>query len=517
MRNHPQGSITLLAAFLVLILSTLGLSMIFFSQVYARLSAYRKNSVRLDYAAENGLKDGWTRLATRLQPTSSPVRLSNESYQMYRNDCIEQGAEIVQDLLSGGDMPLDFNGQAQEQTWRGSVTFSLRGIKLFDHYFSADYLADISVQGQIGDFPSQREASIEALLNLHAGRIPLPLIPILVNKDLENIPVENFLAENHIYMERTEPTALLQPAPVTAEDLIPETPTELIQEALNIDIFRPQDLTPANLRKAIGLEPSKDPVPPGVYLIRDDLGLGGVYVQGDLSRLLFAIDLDYQVIAFWQGDSGWVLKYNPSDPHTQFTSPQGEETFSLSPRGIIIVDGKVESLGGGIVNSPGDPIVPTDREIPCILRGVDLTLICSDRITITSHLIHQGVQWQDGVPYVKDGDSQLHLLATGTDIWGEDAGAGEIVIGPQTPEDLKLQASLTAAKQGISFVGNGKTADLLGSLHFTEYDSHNNSLRVHMDTRLVSDEALIRNAPLSRYPILTFTGIRPLVWKSRDE
>jgi hypothetical protein len=515
--HHPQGSTTLLAAFLVIILSTLGLGMIFLSQVYARLAAYKKNSVRLDYAAENGLKDGWTGLSNQLQATSSPLRLSDASYQIYRSDSVDLGTKIIEDLLSVGDLPLDFNGQTQDQMWQGSVSFSLHKIKLFDHYFSADYHADIAVQGRIGNFPGRREAHIEALLNLHAGRLPLPLIPVLVNKNLEHTPVEDFLAENHIHMERTEPTPLLPPAPITAEDLIPQHATELIQEALNIEIFRPQDLTPGTLRKAIGLEPSPEPVPPGVYLMRDDLGLGGIYVQGDLSRMILAIDLDYQVIAFWQDDSCWVLRYNPSDSQTRFTSPQGEETFNLSPRGIIIVDGNVESLGSGIVNNPGDPILPTDQEIPCILRGIDLTIICSDRITITSHLIHQGVQWQDGVPYVKDGESQLHILATGTDIWGEDGGAGEIVIGSEAPDELKLQASLTAAKQGISFTGNGRTADLLGSLHFSEYDSQDNTLRVHMDTRLIANEAFIRNAPLSRYPILTFTGIRPMAWKSRTE
>lgn len=509
-----RGVMTLLAAFLAVIFAIVGLGILHLSHIHMRLTAHKKHSELLDYAAENGLKSGFTRLLDILEAAPSPIPLTDQGYALLASDIQNQGIEAVKTLFAQ-DIPRLLSGGTSEQFWQNHIQFSLLRWIPFDLYFTAEYTGNIQTSAGIRNSSSQRNAALEASLDLRVGRIPLPLLPVLVGKDM-NIPdAQEFLEANQISFAETEQLTMVPPQLLTGEGQLMGSADGLLLKALKIDIFRPQDLTPASLRQAIGLEPSPDPVPDGVYLIQDDLGLGGVYVQGDLTRLVLAIESDYQVVAFWQGEEHWILKYDPSASHTRFITPTGEQSFDLIPLGIIIIDGKVESLSAGIMDGSEAPTPITDEELPCIRRGIDLTIVSSDSITLTSHLIHQGVKWQDGVPYAVNSDSQLHLLAAGNNMMGDDSGSGKIIIANEAPEQLKLQGTITAAEEGITIEGQGKSVDLLGSIHFPEYESNDNSLRLHLDTRLLGDESLIRNAPHTRDPVLMLSGFRAALWTMR--
>ena len=52
------GAASLVVIFLLFVFSALGLSMIFMSGLHLRINGWRKFSVFLDYASENGLKRG---------------------------------------------------------------------------------------------------------------------------------------------------------------------------------------------------------------------------------------------------------------------------------------------------------------------------------------------------------------------------------------------------------------------------------------------------------------------------
>lgn len=510
----PRGVMTLLAAFLAVIFAVVGLGILHLSHIHMRLTANKKHSELLDYAAENGLKSGFARLLDILDIAPSPIPLSDQEYALLASDIQNQGIEAVNTLFSQ-DIPHLFSGGTSEQSWQNQIQFSLQRWIPFDLYFTAEYTVDIQTNAGIRSSSSHRNAALEASLDLRAGRIPLPLLPVLVGKDMNISDAREFLTENQVSFAEPDQLTLVPPQLLTGEGLLMGSADELVLKTLKIDIFRPQDLTPARLRQAIGLEPSPDPIPDGVYLIQDNLGLGGVYVQGDLKRLVLAIESDYQVVAFWQGEELWVLKYNPSASHTRFITPTSEQSFDLIPLGIIIIDGKVESLSAGIMDGSEEPTPITDEELPCIRRGIDLTIVSSDSITLTSHLIHQGVKWQDGVPYSVDSDTQLHLLATGNNMMGDDSGSGKIIIAAEAPEQLKLQGTITAAEEGIAIEGQGKSVDLLGSIHFPEYESNDNSLRLHLDTRLLGDESLIRNAPHTRDPLLIHSSFRAALWTMR--
>lgn len=511
-RKTRKGAMTLVSVFLFFIFSALGLSMLYFSQIYLKLSAYKKNSTLLDYASENGIKLGFDHLLYLLSQTVSPSLLSQEESVELRKDTINKGSEIVKKLL-GSRLPFQ-NSQAWEHLgWESATDFYFEKIDEKEDYFHALYKAEISSEGRIKNFSQIRESSLEARLGVFAGNLPLPYIPLLIDKKLDPDQKNDFAEKNEIDFLPSEKNLIPPQISFAEGDLIPKDANSQVQKALKIKFFSPQNLSNRRLRAILGLEETNGPVPDGVYLIKDDLGLGGIYVQGDLEEMVTAIEENFQVVSFLTEQGCWLLKYSPQKSKTIFTTPEEVIYYDLIPLGIIIVNGKINSLGGGAVDPSGQAILVTEEEIPSILNGANLTIISSDKITLSSHLVHQGVKWIDKVPYVKDRNSQLNIFATGNDFQGNAEREGKIIIDKDSPQEIKIQASLTAADKGFSVEGKGKTIHILGSLHASDYTSDGNKLKFTFDERLLEESDLVQNAPKTAEPVLCLSFFKPLEWK----
>jgi len=308
------------------------------------------------------------------------------------------------------------------------------------------------------------------------------------------------------------------PLPVAFSDggLLPQDAVQQLAKVLKIEIFHPQDLSAAKLRLALGLEVIDEPVPDGVYLIQDDLGLGGVFVQGDLDEMILAIQDPYQIIAFRQEQDLWVLKFSPEEGRTVFSSPSEIQSFDLVPLGIVVVNGKIFSLGGGYEDDDGQIFMTEQEEIACVKSGVKLTIISSDEITLTSHLIYQGVTWKEGVPYVKDSDSQLIIHAAGHDFVDGEVRSGEIIIDQGSPDDIKIHASISASGNGVTVSGEDKKVQLLGSLQTSELALNENELSIKFDERFFQkDGGYFQNAPLSKQPVLYLFRFNITEWRDK--
>lgn len=519
-RNRPfktsqQGAMTLLSIFLFIVFSTMGLGMIYISQVYLKMSSFKKNSTVLDYATENGIKLGFDQLVQSLSLKKLPAIITEERRGELKRDATSNGINLVSELLEE-EIPMTCTDNWENLKWASITTFFPQ--KFYDDgdYFRVIYAGLIDSEGAIENFKQVRYSSLETALEIAVGNIPLPAIPLLLDKNLTQNQKENFLIQNKISLATSSKNLLPPHASFSQDELLPQNALPQINEALKIKIFRPQDLSTAELRRALGLDPSSDPVPEGVYLINDDLGLGGVFVEGDLTEMILAISDEFQVISFVMEAGRWTLWFNPSDEKTTFITPAETQNFDLAPRGIIIVDGAIQSLGGGLVDESGTITMVKDQEIPCVLHGVSLSIISSDQIILSSHLIHEGVDWQDGVPYIKDANSQLHIFAAGEDFEGKGESAGQIVLSADSPDDMKIQASLTASGQGIVFEGKEKTAHLLGSLQTSDYESNGNKLKMTYDERLTFNAELLRNAPKTAKPVIHLFSFRILEWREYE-
>jgi hypothetical protein len=515
LKTSQKGAMTLVSIFLFIIFSTLGLGMIYLSQVYLKMSSFKKNSIILDYASENGIKQGFDQLVQLLSLKSSPLIITEEKKNRLQSDAKAKGMETVAELLAV-NIPLIHEETWENLGWESLTTFFLQGLYDHEDYFRTIYSALIDSRGSIGNFRQVRYSSLETALEISIGNIPLSSIPLLVDKNLTQSQKQSFLSRNNIDFATSGKSHLPPHASFSQGELLPQDTLSQINEALKIKIVRPQDLTTAQLRAALGLEPSDDPIPDGVYLIKDDLGLGGIYVKGDLLEMVLAIEHEFQVISFVMEAGMWTLRFNPSDEKTIFETPTESQNFDLAPRGIIIVDGAIQSLGGGIIDTSGVITMVKDHEIPCVLRGVNLSIISSDKITLSSHLIHEGVDWQDSVPYLKDSNSQLHIFAAGQNFEGTGESAGQIVLSGDSPKDMKIQATLTASGQGIFFEGIEKTAHLLGSLQTTNYESNGNELKITFDERLIHNEEFLRNAPKTAQPVIHLCSFKILEWREYE-
>ena len=508
-----RGSVSLVVLFLFFIFSGLGLTMIYLSQVHIRMNAFRKSSLFLDYASENGLKRGLEDLACGLAADAGAGPLSESALERFREDPGAAFPGLLEEAL-GAAFPRRFQESEAGANWESVSTCGLRSAEDRGTHFRI--LAGLAVEssGGLDRLRPRRRSSLEATLGILAGHVPLPAIPLLIGKEMSGAERSEFLRSNGISLVAADGNLLTPRAPA-AGAIIPKDATSIVAKALDVRLFRPQDLSPAKLRAALGLEASDEPVPEGVYLIRTDLGLGGVYVQGDLDEMVLAIDGDSQVIAFRLAAAEWVLRFSPSRSRTEFMTPAGVAAYDAVPLGIIIVSGEVAALGGGVVDGNGGVALVRDREVPCVLSGVGLTLVSSGKVTLASHLILQGVRWQDGIPYVKEPQTQLVIFSTGRDLLTQADVDGGIAVGAGAPLELKLQASLTAASGGVEIEGRGKTVELLGALHAPDYAGNGNTLRIVQDGRAAAG-GLDENAPVTAAPRLCLYALRVVSWREHE-
>ncbi|MFZ2053343.1 MAG: hypothetical protein WAU81_04015 [Candidatus Aminicenantales bacterium] len=512
-RNHKKnGSMLIVTAFLFLAFGTLALGLIFLSQVYLKIGGYGKHSSLLDYGSENGIKEGFHHLITAIANAPLPAVISEERYAELRDDAQGSGSLLAEEA-TGLRFPVQLQAQEERMIWRSRTDCQLQDVMEREGFMLARFALPVQSEGRLKNLTFSRSSSLDVKVKVLAGHVPLSTIPFLLDKNLPPEERDSFREENGITLLPSSREILPPRMSFTDEALIPQDATRLLAKALDIEIFRPQDISAAKLRSVLGLEESQEPVPEGVYLIRNDLGLGGVYVQGDVEEIVAAIEGSFQVVSFQMENGVWTLMYSPSQSQTVFRSPEGEETFDLVPLGIIIVDGKVLSLGGGEVDEGGDVRLIADQEVPSLLPGINLTLVASGEITITSHLLQQGITWQDGIPYVKSEQTQLVIFSTGRDLWGEEAREGGIVISQNAPQNLKVQADLTAGGEGIRVDGGDKTLELLGSIQTTEYVSSGRRLELRPWLPRADGDGLPLYGPQTARPILFIYRFSAAAWK----
>lgn len=509
--DRAEGSVTIVVILLMLVFAGLGLVLLHASGVHMKINAFRRSSVLLDCASENGLKRGLRDLAEWLETRGLLAPVPAASVDAVRADP-GTGFPLLIEAGLGGAFPRTLEESFDGMFWESRADCAFDRFEDKGDYLRISAALRIEAAGGLLQIRPRRVSVLEGSLGLLAGRLPLPAVPLYIRRDDPGGGTAAFLGENGIRLVR-KPGAFAGPglAPGTG-GVLPDDPSPLVAKALRVGVFEPGDLSPAQLRAALGLAPSTEPVPDGVYLIANDLGLGGVFVEGDLDEMVLALDGDAQVVVFRAGGAEWRLDFSPARSRTVFRTPGGSFTFDLVPLPLVIVDGAIAALGGGAVASDGTVGMCFDGETPAVLDGVDLTIVSSREVTIASHLILEGVRWRDGIPYSKDTEAQLVIYAAGRDVLTGEPSPGGITIAEGAPDGLKLQASLTAAAGGFRVEGTGKTVELLGALQADSFSGNGNALVVAVDDRAAAGE-FAANAPLTASSHLAFYALRVLAWK----
>jgi len=496
---------------LMVVFTGLCLAMLHASGVHLKINGFRKFSALLDCASENGLKRGLLDLAGWLESEGLLAAVGPESVEAMRRDPAAEFPLLLEEALGSG-FPRVREESLDGMAWESRAVCAYRSLVDSGSYLRIEAALGIESSGALARLQPRRHSSLEGSLGLLAGRLPLPSIPLYIRGEMTGAEKAAFPGENGISLPAKPGQIMGAALAASAGGVLPGDAGELAASAMKIGVFRPGDLSPARLREALGLEASADPVPDGVFLIQNDLGLGGVFVQGGLDEMVLAIRGDAQVVLFRAGGAEWRLEWSPARNRTEFHRPEGTLVFELVPLPVVFVNGAIAALGGGAVGPEGRIEMCFDGETPAVLDGIELTIVSADKVTIASHLILEGVRWQDGIPYSKDSKAQLVIYATGQDVATGENTEGGIAVSGGAPDDLKLQASRTSASGGFRLDGTGKSVEVLGALHTDAYQGNGNRLALYRDDR-AGDGVFPGHVPLTAEPQLAFYSLRVLSWK----
>ena len=514
-RSRP-GSTTLTALFLFFIFSLLGLSLAYLLHLSLQISQAKKKSIVLGYAAEIGQKQAWDELRGRIASRGFPVILSAELWTELKENLATGGGRIVEEALGAG-LPLIGAGRWENLTWETDIRFTLERTRQRGRSIVAGFEGEMKARATIPQTRGSRHASAALILEIAGGHVPLADFPVLVDRPQDPEDIRDYAPKHHLTVNPPGRGLVVPLLNFGRPGLVPQDACPALSETLRIKLFKPQDLTNRVLRQALGLEPSAEKVPDGVYLVRSDLGLGGVFVQGDLEELILAVDEDAQVVQFRSKAGLWTLRFDPRAETTTFVTPTATFDFDLVPGGTIAVNGKILSLGGGCPGDSGGFVLSPEEEVPCLAHGTRMTIVSSDSLTLTSHLIRQGVTWQDGIPYLKEADSGLILFSTGKEFLSDRATDGGVVIDHDAPEDIKVEASLVAPGRGFlveSAPGNERTIRLAGSIQASTIENEGSSLVLTYDPAVSRPGDMSASCPETTEPVLFVRALR--VWKWND-
>jgi hypothetical protein len=502
---------TLLVVFIFFLFSALGIGLICISEIHMKFSRHRRDIVLLSFAAENGVKLGYDVLAAAIASGSGPKTCSEALYNDLRLDGQNSGIRALEQVLEKS-FPLDLQGDDSGMTWTANIAFDASAPLLKENYFVAECSGHVRSNGRlVGKTPAKR-ATLDVSATVVAGYVPLAGFPLLVAADLTPEEKRQVAENRDIVILPSRRFVTFPRTGFAPEPAIPRDAGPLLKKALKIKIFSPEKLTRAEIRSALGLEMINEPVPNGVYLIENDTGLGGLFIQGDVDEMILAIEAGFQVISVRRGTETWVLKFSPSRGETSFSTPAGTRVFDRTPLGMVLVNGRIGSLGGGTVDAEGWAELTSDETIPSVLNGVALTIVGADEIALSSHLILEDVEWVDGIPYLKnDAKAQLMIYANGQDLTEAADKAGKISIRPDAPSDLKIQASLTA-KGAFELGGVRKTLTLTGGLQAAGIQTNGNAVKILPDERLIMADVDLDNSPAAGISLLAVLSLRPLQW-----
>lgn len=137
-------------------------------------------------------------------------------------------------------------------------------------------------------------------VDLVCGDIPAGEFGLLVAQKSEKTPAA-FLAAHGVDYAGSQ-------LPQVGNFAVAADMKSMIADALGLPVTIPDW---RRIREKFGFEPSDAPLPPGVYLARDEEEVRAVFVEGDLQKLVFSAAGGWQSIHFSQNGRNSDLRYQP--------------------------------------------------------------------------------------------------------------------------------------------------------------------------------------------------------------
>jgi hypothetical protein len=279
----------------------------------------------------------------------------------------------------------------------------------------------------------RRRGAARAAVDLVSGDIPVGEFGLLVAQSSDLAP-DAFLAAHGIeYAGALLPQ--VRPSPVAADA------RRLLADVLDLAVELPDW---RRIRERFGLDPADEPIPAGIYLVRDKDGIRAAFVEGDLEKLTFAAAGLWQSIAFQGADFGEELRYRPGLGETDWSGPDGPAIAGLPFAGKIVVHGSVWGIEQG--------------GAAAFLDGARIELLASGRLVVRTEL--QGEALAVGRTRLP----AILLMTVGRDFLNDEDVAADVVIdiaGGSASDTAVVQAQVLSAGTLV----NGRAAvEISGAL-----------------------------------------------------
>ena len=76
--------------------------MLWMSQIYLKISGYKKNILLLNYASENGIKQGFTFFMAGISENPRLLRISDLEKKELREDTLQSGTLVLERFMGTG-------------------------------------------------------------------------------------------------------------------------------------------------------------------------------------------------------------------------------------------------------------------------------------------------------------------------------------------------------------------------------------------------------------------------------
>jgi hypothetical protein len=472
-KNHDSGSALVVCLLVMTVFASLGLGWLVSSQLFLQVEGSRKLNRLTLYAAENGLKTSLESINEYLQKSCSGRKIDEETFQHLRDQLLAGQTplaySVISEIIDSRESVDDFS----HLTWTVSAGLENAGLEDFEQYLRSTCRLIIDSTGLVQGFTGQRSEEVVALLTFYAGHLPLDQLPAAIEES--GISEES---KEQIKLVSSAEGSIGGDLPLTlSKGTIPDDALPLISRGLRL--LKPDGLPNWLLRQALDLPPGHEPVPDGVYLIRNDLGPGGIFVQGDLDELLLGIQAEWQIVQFQQEEKTWQVKFSPATQKTTFISPDGPETFDWLLIPLVMINGRVNNLACGQPSPDGLMSPSAEEDTFSILAGCQLAIVSSSEIDITTNLKAQGLEWKEGIPYLRQKNSPLIIWSTGKDFQTEKLVDGGINVFSRENSPLTIAGNLIAGGEGLRVNNPGKgEVQIAGSLVATKLEAGENGLTV---------------------------------------
>ena len=220
--KKKQGAITLLSLFIFFVFCTLGMGMLLMSQIYLKISAYKKNVILLRYASENGIKQSYAFLLDRISGQSNPIVISDLEMEVLLEETLQGGTHIIEQLMGTG-IPLYKTSSWNWMSWECQTVWTLNHMEIEEQSFQANFAVTIESEGTLQNFKTNKTSALDLEMEIFSGYLPLARLSFLLDQNLTPEQKSDFIALNPVEFMPSEENKLPPQISFSEDNILPQT------------------------------------------------------------------------------------------------------------------------------------------------------------------------------------------------------------------------------------------------------------------------------------------------------